>query len=256
MRRILLLSTSTVHGTGYLEYAIPYIDDLLAGIREILFVPYARPGGISHDRYAELFRSALEAAGYRVQSIHEATDPAAAIKAATAVFVGGGNTFVLLNALREQRLVELVRQRVAAGMPYIGSSAGSNVAGLSLATTNDMPIVQPSSFEAFGLVPFNINPHYIDPDPGSTHMGETRETRIKEFHAFNPQPVVALREGALLRVQGDQATVEGDGGGRLFLAGQSPTELSSGDRLDDLLTRLCASDTPTRTVAGNRGRPS
>ncbi len=236
MRRILLFSTSTVHGTGYMEYAVPYIDDFLAGRREILFVPYARPGGISHDRYTELFREPLEAAGYRVLAVHEADDPGTAIRSSEAIFVGGGNTFVLLNALHEQRLVEPVRERVAAGMPYMGSSAGSNVAGMSLGTTNDMPIVQPPSFEAFGLVPFNINPHYIDPDPDSTHMGETRETRIKEFHAFNQQPVVGLREGAMLRVEGEQATVDGVRGGRLFLAGQEPSELSSGQRLDNLLT--------------------
>jgi len=235
MRRILLFSTSTVHGSGYMEYAVPYIDDFLAGIGEILFVPYARPSGISHDRYAELFRGPMESAGYRVQAIHEAEDPAAAIATAESIFVGGGNTFVLLNALHEHGLIEPVKARVAAGMPYMGSSAGSNVAGLSLGTTNDMPIVQPPSFEAFGLVPFNINPHYIDPEPDSTHMGETRETRIKEFHAFNQQPVVALREGALLRVQDDQAVVEGARGGRLFVAGQEPTELRSGDRLDELL---------------------
>jgi len=235
MRRILLFSTSTVHGTGYMEYAVPYIGDFLGDSREILFVPYARPGGISHDRYTDLFREPMAAAGYRVQSIHEAADPGAAISRAESIFVGGGNTFVLLNALHEQGLVEPVRERVTGGMPYMGSSAGSNVAGLSLSTTNDMPIVQPPSFEAFGLVPFNINPHYIDPDPDSTHMGETRETRIKEFHAFNQQPVVALREGALLRVEDNHAAVEGDRGGRLFVAGQEPTELQSGDRLDELL---------------------
>jgi len=235
MRRILLLSTSTVHGTGYMEYAVPYVDDFLGGNREILFVPYARPGGISHDRYAELFREPMEAAGYRVRTIHETADPGAAIERAGVLFVGGGNTFVLLNALHEQRLIEPVRERVAAGMPYMGSSAGSNVAGLSLGTSNDMPIVQPFSFEAFGLLPFNINPHYVDPDPDSTHMGETRETRIKEFHAFNQQPVVALREGAVLRVTDDQATVLGTRGGRLFLAGQEPTELGAGARLDELL---------------------
>ncbi len=237
MRRILLFSTSTVHGTAYMEYAVPYIDDFLGGNREILFVPYARPGGISHDRYTELFRGPMEAAGYRVQGIHAAADPVATLNAAESIFVGGGNTFVLLNALHVNGLIEPVKKRVATGMPYMGSSAGSNVAGLSLGTTNDMPIVQPPSFEAFGLVPFNINPPYIDADPDSTHMGETRETRIKEFHAFNQQPVIALREGALLRVEDDEAIVEGARGGRLFLAGQEPTELNSGDRLDELLER-------------------
>ena len=218
-----------------MEYAIPYVEEFLAGVREILFVPYARPGGISHDRYTEIFRGPIEAAGYRVRAIHEAADPVVAIADAESVFVGGGNTFVLLNALHRGGLIEPVQQRVAAGMPYMGSSAGSNVAGLNLGTTNDMPIVQPPSFASFGLLPFNINPHYVDPDPNSTHMGETRETRIKEFHAFNQQPVVALREGAMLRVIENEATVEGARGGRLFLPGQAPAELESGDRLDTLL---------------------
>lgn len=234
MRRILLLSTSTVHGTGYMEYAVPYLDEFLGDIREILFVPYARPGGMSHDAYAQLFRDRLEASGYRVRALHEEPDPGAAVDSAASIFIGGGNTFVLLRALHERRLVERVRACVAGGMPYMGSSAGANVAGLTLGTTNDMPIVQPHAFEALGLVPFNLNPHYLDPHPDSTHMGETRETRIKEFHAFNPQPVVALREGALLRVEGTRATVEGARGGRLFLADQEPTELASGDRLDAL----------------------
>lgn len=235
MRRILLFSTSTVHGTGYMEYAVPYVDAFLGDTREILFVPYARPSGITHERYTELFRQRMEGAGYAVTGIHEVDDPVAALHNTGSVFVGGGNTFVLLDALHDRGLIEPVRERVAGGMPYMGSSAGSNVAGLTLGTTNDMPIVQPPSFEAFALVPLNINPHYIDPDPDSTHMGETRETRINEFHQFNRQPVVALREGAMLRVEGDEAVVDGQRGGRLFRAGQDPVELVSGDRLDELV---------------------
>ena len=235
MRRALLLSTSTVHGGGYLEYALPYMRQFLGETRSILFVPYARPSGISHDRYAQLFREPMTQAGFEVSSIHGSEDPADAIAAAEAVFVGGGNTFVLLDTLQRGGLVEPIRQRVAASMPYMGSSAGSNVAGMTLGTTNDMPIVQPPSFEALALVPVNINPHFIDANPDSTHMGETRETRISEFHHFNEQPVVALREGAMLRVEGDTAQVDGTRGGLIFRAGEAAQGIDTGDRLDPLL---------------------
>lgn len=235
MRALMLFSTSTVHGSGYMEYALPYLREFLDPVRDILFLPYARPSGISHERYTGMFRERLQPAGFEVTGASETPDPVAAVHAAGSVFIGGGNTFVLLRALYELGLIEPIRARVAGGMPYMGSSAGSNVAGLSLGTTNDMPIVQPPSFTALALVPFNINPHYLDPDPGSTHMGETRETRIREFHCFNEQPVLAMREGALLRVQGERAQLLGDRGGRLFRAGQDPAELEAGADLSGLL---------------------
>jgi dipeptidase E len=235
MRRVLLLSTSTVHGGGYLEYAVPYLRQFLGDVGSVLFVPYARPSGISHDRYASLFHEPMTRAGFDVTSVHTSDDPVAAVESAESVFIGGGNTFVLLDALHRKGLVEPIRSRVAAGMPYMGSSAGSNVAGLTLGTTNDMPIVQPPSFEALALLPFNINPHFIDADPDSTHMGETRETRINEFHCFNDQPVVAMREGAMLRVDGDTARLDGTRGGLLFRAGEDPSPIETGDSLDYLL---------------------
>jgi len=235
MPRLLLFSTSTVHGGAYMEYAVPFVRDFLGATDPILFVPYARPSGITHERYTDLFRQRLGAAGYTVTGIHEAADPLEAVQSAASLFIGGGNTFVLLRALYEAGLVEAIRRRVADGMPYLGSSAGSNVAGRSIGTTNDMPIVFAPSFEALALVPFNINPHYLDPEPDSTHMGETRETRIKEFHVFNPQPVVALREGALLRVEATSMELLGTRGGRLFRAGQGGEEIGIGTRLDELL---------------------
>lgn len=236
MRQVLLFSTSTVHGGGYMEYAVPFVREFLGDLNSILFIPYARPSGITHDRYTGLFRERMGKHGFDVTGIHTADDPVAAVHEASAVFVGGGNTFVLLKALYEHNLVEPVRQRVEEGLRYMGSSAGSNVAGRSIGTTNDMPIVHPPLQDAFGLVPFNINPHYIDPDPNSTHMGETRETRIKEFHAFNAQPVVALREGAMLRVDEGHMELLGDPGGRLFRTGEEALELTSGDDLDWLLS--------------------
>jgi len=222
-----------MHGGAYLEWPRRWVQEHLGG-REVLFIPYARPGGISHDEYTELTRAALSPVGSEVSGIHRHDDPVAAVEQAEAVFAGGGNTFVLLRDLYAHGLIEPLRARAAAGMPYMGASAGSNIAGLTIGTTNDMPIVYPPSFDALALVPFNINPHYLDPDPESKHQGETREARIFEFHAHNPQPVVALREGALLRIAGDGMELIGEPGARLFRAGAEPEALAGGVCLDYL----------------------
>ena len=222
-RRLVLASTSKVHGTGYLDHLVPWIERLLAGVERLLFVPYALH---DQDGYAGQVRERFAELGIEVDGIHRAADPVAAVEEAAAIFVGGGNTF---------RLLEPIRSRVAGGMPYMGASAGSNIAGLTIKTTNDMPIVRPASFEALGLVGFQINPHYIDPDPGSTHMGETRDTRLREFHEENETPVVALREGALLEIAGDRVSVAGSPGGKLFRRGEEPSALLEGDRVDRLL---------------------
>jgi dipeptidase E len=234
-QRVLLLSTSTVHGSGFLEYCRPAIADHFAGHDGILFVPYASPGGAPHDEYTELVSRALQPMGIEVEGIHAFSDGARAVREAEGIFIGGGNTFLLLRELYTHGLLDPIRERVAAGTPYMGSSAGSNVAGATIGTTNDMPIVHPPSFEALGLVPFNINPHYLDPDPGSKHMGETRETRIREFHVQNPQPVVGLREGAWLVREGAHLTLEGSSGGRLFRPDRDPEELPAGSDLSGLL---------------------
>lgn len=236
MRRILLLSNSTMHGGTYLEWPRPQLEGFLAGGPEVVFIPYARPGGISHDEYTELTRSALTEIGCTVSGIHEHADPVAAVNAADAVFAGGGNTFVLLRNLYESGLVAPLRERVAGGMRYMGASAGTNIAGMTIGTTNDMPIVYPPTFDALGLLPFNINPHYLDPDPDSKHQGETRETRINEFHFHNQQPVVALREGTMLKIEEDRVELIGTAGGRLFRAGDEPEELGATARLDRLLS--------------------
>lgn len=234
-RRVLLLSTSTVHGSGFLEYCLPVIADHFAGRGRILFVPYASPGGLPHDDYTALVSGALAPLGLGIEGIHASSDPARAVREAEGIFIGGGNTFLLLRELYALELLDPIRDRVAAGMPYMGSSAGSNVAGATIGTTNDMPIVHPPSFEALALVPFNINPHYLDPDPDSKHMGETRETRIREFHVQNPKPVVGLREGAWLVREGDRLTLEGERGGRLFRANREAEELAPGSDLSGLL---------------------
>ena len=226
--RLLLISTSTVHGSGYLEYCIEAIGAFLRGTSKVLFVPYARPSGITYDEYTAKARARFVDIGIDLTGIHEARDARDAVNSAEALFTGGGNTFLLLRDLYRAEVLDAIRSRVAGGMPYIGTSAGSNVAGLTIGTTNDMPIVYPPSFDALGLVPFNINPHYLDPDPSSTHKGETRETRINEFHVLNAQPVVGLREGAMLRVSGDSMRLEGSTGARLFRAGRQAEEFAPG----------------------------
>jgi dipeptidase E len=228
--RALLVSSSVCHPTGYLNHAEDEIRDVLGGVRQVLFVPYAL---FDRDAYSEKVAERFGRMGYEVEPIHRTSDPVQAIEEARALFVGGGNTFRLLNTLYDLDLLEPIRRRAAEGMPYLGSSAGSNVAGQTIGTTNDMPIVQPPSFAALGLVPFNLNPHYLDPDSTSTHKGETRQERIAQFHEENDVPVVALREGTMLRVENESATVLGTGGARLFRRGQTPIELATGARIDD-----------------------
>ena len=225
---LLVVSTSTLHGSSYLEYILPSVKTFFPPKGNIVFIPFARPSGISHDSYTEKVRNAFSSIQLSVKGIHEYTDTKAAIQAADGVFTGGGNTFVLLNELYKIDLIELLRQRIREGMPYMGTSAGSNITGLTIGTTNDMPIVYPPSFDALQLLPFNLNPHYLDPDVNSTHMGETRETRINEFHHFNTQPVLGLREGSWLEVHGKKAILKGALSARWFAAGEEPVELPSG----------------------------
>jgi dipeptidase E len=233
--RLLLLSTSKVHGSGYLGYCDEEIRAFLEGIERLLFVPFARPSGMSHDDYTNVARDRFAALGISVTGLHEAADAPRLVWEAEAIFIGGGNTFVLLNELYATGALEAIRRRALDGVPYMGASAGSNVAGPTIGTTNDMPIVYPPSFDALGLVPFNINPHYIDPQPGSKHMGESRETRIGEFHSFNAQPVVGIREGAILHLESGSLRLEGSAGGRLFRPGADPAELESGADLSYLI---------------------
>ena len=231
-RRLLLISNSTQHGGGYLEHCAKEIADFLGSERTVFFVPYALA---KHDDYARAARGAFESMGHTVRSAHEGTSPLDQLAECDAVFIGGGNTFRLLKTLYETGLLEAIRAKCRAGVPYIGTSAGSNVACRSIRTTNDMPIVQPPSFDALQLVMFNLNPHYLDPDPTSTHMGETRETRIMEFHEENDVPVLGLREGGLLRIEGNTMTLLGDRPLRLFRCGEVPEEVESGSDLSALL---------------------
>lgn len=232
--KLLLLSTSTVYGTQYLDYAEAAVRAHFGPApRRILFVPFAL-----HDRAAYAAKAAerLGRLGYEVESAHAAPGGArAALTRTQGVFIGGGNTFRLLNELYAGGWIEPLRERVRAGLPYMGASAGTNVACASIHTTNDMPIVYPPSFKALGFLPFNVNPHYLDPEPGSQHMGETREQRIREFHEECARPVLGLREGAWLELEGGELRLAGTRGARLFRRGQDAQELASGARLDALL---------------------
>ncbi|MFD7861778.1 dipeptidase PepE [Streptomyces sp. NPDC059783] len=240
---LLLLSNSTQHGRGYLEHALDTVTAFLPSGGRLAFVPYALA---DHDGYTARVRAALEPAGISVRGVHESADPVDGLAACDAVFIGGGNSFRLLSALYRTGLREAVADAVRGGLPYMGASAGTNMAAPTLRTTNDMPIVCPPSFGTLGLVPFQINPHYLDPDPASTHKGETREERLTEFLEENDVPVLGLREGSWLRVEGGRARVLGARPARLFARGAEPRELPSGTDVSSLLTTVPRFDAPVR----------
>ena len=231
-KRLLLISNSTLHGSGYLDHAEQEIREALGQTKRVLFVPFAL-----HDRdaYAAQARQRFEAMGYALDSIHEAEDAIKAVAEAAAIFIGGGNTFRLLNSLYQLQLLLPIRRRVEEGMLYLGSSAGAVVAAPTIKTTNDMPIVQPPSFDSLGLISFQINAHYLDPDPNSTHMGETREVRINQFLEDNETPVVALREGSMVRVERGIHMLKGRTNARVFRRGFEPVEVEPGSIIDNLI---------------------
>lgn len=234
-QQLLLVSSSRCHPHGYFDHCEAEVRQLFAGVGEVLFVPYARPAGQTHEQYATAARERFEKMGLRLRGVHEFADPRAAVRAAQGVFIGGGNTFVLLRDLYEQGLVDELRERMASGMPYMGTSAGSNVAGLSVGTSNDMPIVHPPSHEALGAVPFNINPHFPVAKPDPTHKGETREDRIREFHVFNAQPVVALHEDGMLRIDGPDIRLIGERDALVFRKGEDVVAIKPGPVLSGVL---------------------
>lgn len=232
MKRVLLISNSTLYGSGYLDHAASEIGSFLGNVKTVLFVPYAL---YDREAYSSTARERFRKMGYDLDSLHTAADPRTTVEEAEAIFIGGGNTFRLLKTLYDTAVLKLIARRVSEGMPYIGSSAGSNVAGPTIRTTNDMPIVEPPSFDALGLVPFQINPHFLDPTPNSTHMGETREERIRQFLEENDTPVAGLREGAMILAENDSYLLKGSSGARIFRKGQEPVEAGPGETLDHLL---------------------
>jgi dipeptidase E len=229
--RLLLLSNSTNHGRGYLDHAIEDLRAFLGPARRLAFVPFALK---DQAAYAAKARERFAREQVEVEAVTE-DGGAATLAAVDAVFVGGGNTFRLLHTLQRSGLLDELRRRVREGLPYLGASAGTNVAAPTIMTTNDMPIVQPASFEALGLVPFQINPHYLDADPGTRHMGETREDRLREYLEENDRVVVGLREGTWLSVEDGRTHLQGPAGARLFRRGHAPQEVAAGSCLDPLV---------------------
>ena len=234
MKNLIIASTSTLHDSAYLEYLLPTLTVHFKGCKTLLFIPYARPGGISHESYTEKVRLVFSKINIAVKGLHEFESPSAAIQSAEAIFTGGGNTFLLVFELYKNKVMGILSETLKNGTPYLGTSAGTNIAGLTMQTTNDMPIVYPPSFQTLGLVPFNLNPHYLDTDMQSKHMGETRETRIKEYHQFNNVPVLGLREGSWLDVKGSNIILRGALSARLFQAHQTPSELETDSNLNFL----------------------
>lgn len=228
MKKMIIASTSTVYGSDYLAYLIPTLKIHFKDITELLFIPYARPGGFSYDEYTAIVKDAFSKMDISVRGIHEFKDPKRAIKESEAIFTGGGNTFELVNQIYKNNLLITLKAAIDSGIPYLGTSAGSNICGINMRNTNDMPIVFPPSFKTLECIPFNINAHYLDPIKGSTHMGETREERIKEFHVFNQTPVLGLREGSWLEVMDNTVILKGMYTARLFLQNKKPSELESG----------------------------
>lgn len=227
MKRIIIASTSTIHGSDYLAYILPTLKSFFHEIQTILFIPYARPSGISYELYTAKAREVFDTIDITVKGIHEFENPKEAVLNAEAIFTGGGNTFELVNQLYKNDLMMTLKKVVETGTPYLGTSAGSNICGITMMNTNDMPIVYPPSFDTMALIPFNINAHYLDPDQNSKHMGETRATRIKEFHMFNTTPVLGLREGSWLEVTNNQIKLRGKLTARLFRKNKLAKELAA-----------------------------
>ena len=234
MKKMLLASTSTIYGQKYLEYLYEEIKVLFSGCQNILFIPYARPSGISHLDYTnktkKIFRSInLRILDYKTENIRDQ------LEICDGIFTGGGNTFLLLNQLYKFNLIKDLRHKINSGTPYLGTSAGTNICGLSIGTTNDMPIIHVDSFNALGIINVNINPHYMDPINGIEHMGESRETRINEFHNFNDQLVIGLREGSSLKIEGDNIFLKGPKKAVIFKKDSKLIEIDTGFNLKNLI---------------------
>jgi len=234
-RRFLLLSTSRTTGTGYLEHAAEHIDWLTESQKKrVIFIPYAAVR-FSYDDYESMVAGGMQEYGHEVVSIHRYDDPVSALEDADVIAVGGGNTFKLVHDLQHFGLMEVIRKKALEGIPYVGWSAGANVASPKLSTTNDMPIIEPGSFNTLGLISTQINPHYLDAHPDG-HMGETREERISEFNVLNPDvPVIGLREGSMLKVDGSKMWLDGKIGARLFHGDSKPREFDPGSDVSFLL---------------------
>lgn len=227
MKNLLLASTSTLHGSDYLEYLLPELKLHFKNCKTVLFIPYARPSGISHEEYTQKTALAFAKINIKIKGIHEYENPSLALENAEGIYTGGGNTFLLVNQLYHNKIMTKLKETLLKGTPYLGTSAGSNIGGLSMQTTNDMPIVYPPSFQTLGLIPFNLNVHFLDSDSQSTHMGESRETRINEFHKFNNFPVLGLKEGSWLEIKEGKIILKGNLSAKLFTKNNNPIEIAT-----------------------------
>ncbi|MAU31315.1 MAG: dipeptidase PepE [Flavobacteriaceae bacterium] len=234
MKKMLLASTSIIYGQKYLEYLLEDIKMLFSGCKKIIFIPYARPSGITHLEYTEKVKKIFESLNLKILN-YTKDNIKEQLEICDGIFTGGGNTFLLLNKLYEFNLIEDLRDKINSGIPYLGTSAGTNICGLSIGTTNDMPIINVESFEALGIIDLNINPHYIDQIDGIEHMGESRETRINEFHNLNNQLVVGLREGSILNIVGDDIILKGAKKAVIFKKGNELFEIKTGFNLKNLI---------------------
>ncbi|HEU0136200.1 MAG TPA: dipeptidase PepE [Flavobacterium sp.] len=225
MKNMVVASTSTLYGENYQEYLMAELQSFFSGCSTLVFIPFARPGGISEDDYTEKVAEAFSKINISIVGLHQFADKAEALQHAEGIFTGGGNTFLLVHQLHAYDLMSILSEVIQKGTRYLGTSAGSNITGLTMQTTNDMPIIYPKSFATLGLLPFNLNPHYIDSDSVAKHMGETRETRINEFHHLNNIAVVGLREGSWLRVSGNDIILKGSLTARLFRQNHDAVEL-------------------------------
>lgn len=234
MKNCIIASTSTLYGGDYLDYILPELLEHFNNCNTILFIPYAQPSGISYEEYTNIVVMAFAKINIAVKGIHEFDNPNMAIEQAEGIFTGGGNTFLLVFQLYKNNVMNALANVINNGTPYLGTSAGCNICGLTMQTTNDMPIIYPPSFQTLGIVPFNLNPHYLDADLQLKHNGETRETRIKEYHQFNSVPVLGLREGSWLEIKGEKITLKGTLSARLFRQNNNPEELESESDLSNL----------------------
>lgn len=231
MKKLIIASTSTIHGSGYLEYLLPTLFTHFRNVKNLLFIPYARPSGISYDEYTAKAKAVFNTINIDVKGIHEFKNPKEAILNTEAIFTGGGNTFELVNQIYKNNIFDVLKKVIENGTPYLGTSAGSNICGVDMMNTNDMPIVYPPTFKTLEFIPFNINAHYLDPVEDSTHMGETRETRIKEYHEYNTTSVIGLREGSWLEVNGNSIVLQGSLSARVFKQSEKPYELENGSEV-------------------------
>ena len=235
MKKMILASTSTIYGSEYLEYLFPVIKNLFSNSKNILFIPYARPNGLSHKSYTNIVKDTFEQLNLSVFGIDYSNNPIENINRCDGIFIGGGNSFLLLDSIQRYNLIKPITKKINSGTPLLGTSAGTNICGISIGTTNDMPIVHPSSLKSLNLIPFNINPHYIDLIKGSKHMGESREIRIKEFHKFNNQIVIGLREGSYLQAQENNIILKGPNTARIFKKDYTSHEIEPEFNLNKLL---------------------